>query len=70
MIDSKLLKLKIREHKYTISKFSRLVGMDASTFYRKIKSDGFDIKEARTIATLLNLKPKEFDRIFFNQNFA
>lgn len=64
------LKARIKKQGYSIRTFSRLVGMNTSTFYRKIKNNSFDIKEARRISLLLQLTSEEFEIIFFGSIVA
>jgi predicted transcriptional regulator len=71
-VDVELLREKITEKKLTIEKLSNLIGIDASTFYRKIKANGetFTVKEMFAIIEILDISKKEAEKIFFAQTLA
>lgn len=62
------LKGRIIENGYSIEEFARVLGMDYSTLYRKIKSDGasFTVGEANKIVEILKLEPADAVAIFFD----
>lgn len=66
------LKGKIVENGTTIEKLAAEIGMDRSTMYRKINTNGenFSIKEADLIVKALGLSKEEAVSIFFNQFVA
>nr|WP_285851716.1 helix-turn-helix transcriptional regulator [Bacillus licheniformis] len=66
------LRGKIVENGMTIGELAKKIGVDRSTFYRKLNSNGetFSIKEANLICTVLGLTSKEATVIFFNQYVA
>lgn len=67
MIRANELKEKITNNGYSVPAFSKLLGIDTSTFYRKIKAGGetFSIGETKKMANLLNLSYQEINTIFF-----
>lgn len=64
------LKGKIVEKDTTISKVSDAIGIDISTFYRKLNDNSFSIREADRIAEVLGLSGDEACAIFFSQYVA
>lgn len=66
------LRGKTVERGYTIEKLAKEIGMDRSTLYRKLSSEGesFSIREADTIVRVLNLTKDEAIAIFFSQFVA
>lgn len=66
------LKEKINEKGYTISRVSDAIGIDESTFYRKLKKNGdaFTIGEVNKIFETLKLTKEEAERIFFTEELA
>ncbi|MGX7077330.1 helix-turn-helix domain-containing protein [Globicatella sanguinis] len=64
----KIAKLRgtIVEKSTTQEAIADLIGIDRSTFYRKMKNDGnFTLKEAKDIKEALNLTNEEAIDIFF-----
>lgn len=72
MVNINKLKGRIIESGMNVEKVAELIGMDKSTLYRKINSNGesFTIKEADLIANALNLTYHEVNAIFFSQFVA
>ncbi len=72
MININKLKGKIVECGLSISDLSYKINMNASTFYRKLNSDGdtFTIKETKSISKALSLNITEINDIFFNDLVA
>ncbi len=72
MINVNKLKGKIVENGLSITELARKIGINRSTFYRKINDSGdtFSIKEANLIAKELNLTYEEVMSIFFVQQVA
>lgn len=66
MVDVSKLKGKIVEHNTTQEELANKIGIDKSTFYRKMKQNGnFSIKEVNLIVSTLNLSKDEAMSIFF-----
>ena len=67
MVDIKKLRDAIVRSGYTIDELSKMIGMDDSTFYRKINADGktFTIAQADALAKTLKLNAGEAQSIFF-----
>lgn len=70
MLDVSRLKSKIVEKNTSIKELSRKIGINHTTFYRKLKSNSFSIEEADKIAAALSLTNKEATAIFFSQFVA
>ena len=64
------LKAKIVECGMNVDTLSCQIGMDKSTFYRKVKQNGFTTLEANAISKKLNLDEKEILSIFFENIFS
>lgn len=69
-INVQLLKEKIEKRGLSQSEFSKLIGLDVSTFYRKLKTkgDSFSISEAQRIIKCLHIGKKDAINIFLPQN--
>lgn len=67
-----LLKGKIVERQTTQEAVADAVGIDRSTFYRKLKTDGmnFSIAEAHKIVAAIPLTKEEAIAIFFADSVA
>ncbi len=61
------LRAKMVENAISVEMLSNLIGINKSTFYRKLTSKGedFTIGEANAIAKALALSAEEFTAIFF-----
>ncbi len=72
MINVNKLKGKIVERGLNISEFSKDIGMNKSTFYRRLSEKGetFSIKEVNKMCSVLNLTSEEATAIFFIGNVA
>lgn len=72
MVNINKLKGAIVEHGMNIDKLADKIGMDKSTFYRRIQANGdtFTLKEATDIVATLGLTPDEGMRIFFAHKVA
>ena len=70
MVNVRKLKAKIIESGKTIAEMSRILGINPSTFYRKLKRNSFEIGEADVMVRELCLSPEEANAIFFNQFVA
>ena len=69
-MDVNKLKGKIIEKGLNVDCVSKEIGIDRSTFYRKLRKGHFTIGEAKAIAGLLKLTSKESSAIFFNNIIA
>lgn len=72
MVNINKLKGKIVECGMNIETLAKTIGMDKTTLYRKINTDGekFTIKEADLISKALGLNYAEVNAIFFSQYVA
>lgn len=71
MVNTKKLKKIIYERGHTQQELADLIGIDRSTFYRKMKNGGdFSVKEARKLAEKVPLTNLEAVDIFFSQEVA
>lgn len=72
MVNVNKLRGKIVENELTIADLAEKIGLDRSTLYRKLNSEGeaFTIKEANLICSELKLSRQEAMEIFFNQTVA
>lgn len=71
-IDVNRLKGKTVEQGYTGAKMAKALGIDQSTYYRKLGTGGgsFTIAQAQKIAHILNLTACECTSIFFGNTLA
>lgn len=72
MVNVNKLKGKIIECGMNVTELSSKIGIDRTTLYRKINSDGknFTIEEADLISKELKLSSEEVNSIFFSQYVA
>ena len=72
MINSVELKAEMIRHSISQEELSRKIGLDPSTFSRKLnnKSAVFTVKEAQAIAGVLDLSSEQCAAIFFAQQLA
>lgn len=72
MINTNKLKGKIVERGLNIDELSKSIGMNKSTFYRRLNEKGetFSIKEVNKMCSTLNLTSEEATAIFFADNVA
>ena len=71
MVNVSKLKGKIVERNTTQEELATTIGIDKSTFYRKMKQNGnFSIKEVNLIVSALNLSKDEAMSIFFSETVA
>lgn len=68
MTNMNLLKSKIIENGLSVEKIVESIGINKSTFYRKLanKGENFTVEEVYKIASSLNLSAMEVNAIFFN----
>ena len=69
MVNINLLKDTLKEGSINIETAASKIGIDASTFYRRLQRDGsnFTVEEVGKLAELLNLSSEELQRIFFER---
>ena len=67
MLDRLKLKAKIVEKDTSIERLSKEIGIDVTTFYRKMRNNTFLVKEVDAIAAALALTREEALSIFFAQ---
>lgn len=67
MVNIDKLKGRIVEKRYTVEKLSNEMGIDKSTFYRKLNSNGesFTLKEVCAMINLLKISDTNILKIFF-----
>ncbi|MEZ7764534.1 helix-turn-helix transcriptional regulator [Gemella sp. 27098_8_92] len=72
MVNIEKLKKEIDKNNSSIEEISQQIGIDKSTFYRRLESNGkkFTIEEVIKISNILNLDRKKVDEIFFNITVA
>ena len=70
MLDVQKLKGKIVEKGKSVEILSREIGINPSTFYRKLNNNSFEINEADRIVRILSLSGAEATAIFFSQFVA
>lgn len=72
MVNINKLKGKIVEKGMTVEQLATKMGVNRSTIYRKINSEGetFTIKDANLICDILGLSGEEAAAIFFSRHVA
>ena len=65
MLNENKLKAKIVEKNLNIEEVSKQIGVDKTTFYRKMAKNSFLLKEVDCIAKILELTSDEATDIFF-----
>jgi DNA-binding helix-turn-helix protein len=65
-IDTAALKSRMSACGVTVSKLAKELGIDESTYYRRMANDGntFTVRQAQQIATILNLSKRDAAAIF------
>lgn len=68
MVDTQMLKERIKKSGLTVEQLSAEIGMDVSTFYRKMNADGktFTIAQVDAIKNALTLDKATTEAIFFS----
>ncbi len=71
-VNIELLKEKIAACGLNIKKVAEMIGIDESTFYRKLKANGetFTVKEVYAIIDILHIDKRDAGEIFFSQKLA
>lgn len=65
-LQKKLLMLEIKNHGFTLEDFSKKIGIDYTTFYRKINGvSDFTRGEIQSICKILDLSNDKLYKIFF-----
>ena len=72
MVKIESLKEKMKEKGITVQEAAKVVGVDQSTFYRKLERQGenFTIIQAQKLVNFLGLSAEDACVIFFNQKLA
>ncbi|BEU87851.1 hypothetical protein TAMA11512_13150 [Selenomonas sp. TAMA-11512] len=72
MVNVDRLRGRMVEYKVNADKMASLLGINRSTFYRKLESDGeaFTIREVNIIAETLKLNLADLNAIFFGIEVA
>lgn len=65
MLRENKLRAKIVENNLNIEQLSKKIGIDKTTFYRKIARNTFTINEVDRIAKALNMSVQDVSDIFF-----
>ena len=69
-INTELLQKVMKDHDMNVSSLANSIGMDPSTFYRKLQANGikFTIGQMHSIVDVLALTDDEASDIFFGYN--
>lgn len=70
MLDVQKLKGKIVEKGMSVETVSADLGINPATFYRKLKNNSFEIREADKLIEILALSGEEATAIFFSDSVA
>lgn len=70
MLDVQKLKGKIVEKGKSVETVSDDLGINPATFYRKLKNNSFEIREADKLIEILALSGEEATAIFFSDSVA
>ena len=70
MLDVQKLKGKIVEKGKSVEVVSADLGINPATFYRKMKNNSFEIREADELMRILSLTNEEASAIFFSNTVA
>lgn len=67
-MDVSLLRARMHDNRVSVSEIANHIGMDDSTFYRKLQDNGekFTVAQVREMAKKLHLSPEETNEIFFS----
>ena len=65
-MNEKKLRAKMLEGNYNVVSLSKYLEISPSTFYRKLRTEGFEIGEANKIVTALGLLSQDASDIFFS----
>ncbi len=71
-VNIELLKDEMNKCGMNIKKVAALIGIDESTFYRKLKANGetFTVKEMFDIIEVLDIEKEKASEIFFSDKLA
>lgn len=69
MVNVERLKTVLRDQNVTAEQASEAIGINPSTFYRKLGTNGekFTVKEVEKLANLLHLNSRSLQSIFFDR---
>ncbi|WP_303838646.1 XRE family transcriptional regulator [Ruminococcus flavefaciens] len=70
MLNVQKLKGKIVEKGKSVETVSSDLGINPATFYRKMKNNSFEIREADELVKILSLTHEEAASIFFSETVA
>lgn len=70
MVNTAELKKTMAEQSVTAEELATIIDVDVSTFYRKLKTGNFFVREAGLIAERLNLQAATACKIFFAKDVA
>ena len=67
-MDVAKLKAKVDASEFTVEELSERIGIDPSTYYRKVNTNGenFTVSQAKKLAAALDLTPEEASEIFLS----
>lgn len=70
VVNIPMLRGRIIENGYNVQSFAERIGIDRSTFYRRIKDDGlsFTVSEIHAMIDALHLTEEEAARVFLFKN--
>lgn len=66
MIRINKLRARIVEREMTIGTVADRMGINRSTFYRKMRTGEFTVREVRSLSEILALSPSDITEIFFS----
>ena len=69
-MNKKKLRAKMLEGNYNVVSLSETLGISPSTFYRKLRTEGFEIGEANKIVAVLGLSSQDASDIFFSHTVS
>ena len=72
MVNVALLQEAMRSRSITVDQAAEKLGVDRTTFYRRINRNGsrFTVEEVSKLSALLNLDAKTLQEIFFSEQLA
>lgn len=69
-MNERKLKAKLIEMGETVESVSNKLGMNTSTFYRKLNNNGFSVADVQAMILVLNLSENDIMEIFFENYVA
>lgn len=72
MVNITKLQEALRDKSVPYEEAAKAIGMDRSTFYRRLERKGskFTVEEVEKLAKVLAMPPKQMQEIFFDQELA